>query len=78
MGERTSLIVQGYASESVVDRTNIGGLAAEKYLLSVGLRRDGGRLAWTAAITNNVSTFHNTLDVGAQLNFSYRPGGQAR
>lgn len=75
MGERTRFIVQGYAGESVVDRTNIGGLAAEKYLLSIGLQRDNGRLAWTASITNNVSTFHNTLDVGAQLNFTYRPQG---
>lgn len=76
LGDRTRLIAQGYASESVVDETDVGALAARKFLLSLGLRHDAKRLAWTAAITNNVGSHHNAPDFGLQLNLLYRPRGQ--
>lgn len=71
---RTSLVLQGYASKSVVGDTDIAALAENKYQLSLGFRFHARKLDWTIAVTENVANFHNTPDLGAQLDLAYRPG----
>jgi len=75
LSPRTSIVFQGYTSASVVTGADIPQLADYKYLLSLGFRFHARKLDWTVAVTENVGNFHNTPDIGAQLDFVYRPGG---
>lgn len=75
LSPRTSVLLQGYTSESVVGGSDISALAENKYQLSLGFRFHARKLDWTVAVTENVANFHNTPDIGAQLDFVYRPGG---
>lgn len=72
----TSVIVQGYASESVVQNTQIDELSANKYQLSLGLQSRSKNLLWSLALTENVSNFGNTPDIGAELGLAYMPGAK--
>lgn len=70
---RTSMILQGYASRSVVQDTSIKQLKDDKYLLSLGLQSRQGNFLWSLALTENVKNFENTPDIGAQLGVAYMP-----
>lgn len=72
----TSVILQGYASESVVQDTEIDQLSANKYQLSLGLQSRSKNFLWSLALTENVSNFANTPDIGAQLGLAYMPGAK--
>lgn len=71
--QRTSVILQGYASESVIQNTALEELKEEKYQLSFGVQTRGKNVLWSLAITENVSNFNNTPDIGAQLGIAYMP-----
>jgi hypothetical protein len=73
---RTSVILQGYASESVVQNTSIDELSANKYQLSLGLQSRRKNVLWSLAITENISNFGNTPDIGAQLGLAYMPAAK--
>jgi hypothetical protein len=73
---RTSVILQAYASESVVQNTSIDELSANKYQLSLGMQSRSKNVLWSLAITENVSNFGNTPDIGAQLGLAYMPGAK--
>ena len=72
----TSVILQGYASESVVQDTDIDQLSATKYQLSLGLQSRSKNFLWSLALTENISNFANTPDIGAQLGLAYMPGAK--
>jgi hypothetical protein len=71
--QRTSVILQGYASRSVIQNTQIEELAEEKYQLSLGLQSRGKNILWSFAVTENISNFGNTPDIGVQLGIAYMP-----
>lgn len=69
----TSFIVQGYASRSVVQHSSIHELTDDKFLMSLGLQGRHGSFLWSFAVTENVSNYENTPDVGVQFGLSYTP-----
>ena len=71
--KRTSVILQGYASRSVIQNTDIDELTEEKYQLSLGLQSRRRNVLWSFAVTENISNFGNTPDVGVQLGVAYMP-----
>jgi len=70
---QTSLILQGYASRSVIENTTLEELKEDKFLLSLGLQSRGKNVLWNVAVTENVSNFNNTPDIGVQVGFAYMP-----
>ena len=73
----TTAILQAYASRSTVrDARDLEELPENKYQLSVGLQQRLGDVQWSLAVTENVSNFSNTPDVGAQLGLAYIPIGR--
>lgn len=72
----TSVILQAYASRSVVRNTDIEELSANKYQLSLGVQQRLRHVIWSFAVTENISNFGNTPDVGVQLGIAYLPGAQ--
>lgn len=73
LSQRTSVILQGYASRSVIQNTDIEELTEEKYQLSLGLQSRRRNVLWSFAITENISNFGNTPDVGIQIGIAYMP-----
>lgn len=71
--QRTSIILQGYASKSAVQDTSLEELKEEKYQLSVGVQARGRNVLWNFAITENISNFNNTPDIGLQMGIAYMP-----
>lgn len=69
----TSVILQGYASKSVVQNSTVEELTEEKYQLSVGLQSRRKNVLLSFAVTENISNFSNTPDVGVQLGIAYLP-----
>ena len=69
----TSVIVQGYASESVVQQTTIKDLREDKYQISLGVQSRTPNVLWSLAITENITNFENTPDFGVQLGLAYMP-----
>lgn len=69
----TSLILQGYASRSVVQHSTVEELTDDKFQLSLGVQSRSSNLLWSVAVTENVSNFSNTPDVGVQLGLAYMP-----
>ena len=70
----TSIIIQSYASRSAVRDTTIDELKNNKYQLSLGLQSSFHSWTGTFAVTENISNFNNTPDVGFQLGLSYTGG----
>jgi hypothetical protein len=70
---QTSLILQGYASRSVIEKTTLEELKEDKFLLSLGVQSRGKNVLWNLAVTENVSNFNNTPDIGVQMGFAYMP-----
>ncbi|MBM0103345.1 DUF3187 family protein [Steroidobacter sp. S1-65] len=72
----TTAILQAYASRSTVrDAEDLEELTDNKYQLSVGLQQRVGHVQWSLAVTENISNFSNTPDIGAQLGLAYLPIG---
>lgn len=71
LGPRTSVILQGYASRSVVQDSTLTELTDDKFQLSAGIQSRRRNVLWSFAITENVSNFHNTPDIGLQVGFAY-------
>lgn len=65
---RSNVIVQLYTSPSVVQDSAVDELAADKYLLSLGLQARRGEWFYRFALTENLQNFANTPDIG--LTFS--------
>jgi hypothetical protein len=74
--QRTSAILQGYASRSVIQDTTVEELTHDKYQLSIGLQSRRENFLWSLALTENISNFDNTPDVGFQLGVAYMPKAQ--
>jgi len=70
---RTSFILQGYASRSVIQDSTLDELTDDKFQLSIGVQSRFTNLLWSFAITENISNFENTPDIGAQIGMSYMP-----
>jgi hypothetical protein len=68
-----NLILQGYASRSVIQDATVLELTKNKYQLSFGLQARTSNVLWSLALTENVSNFSNTPDIGAQLGIAYMP-----
>jgi hypothetical protein len=71
--QSTSLILQSYASRSVVQDSTVEELTDDKFQLSLGLQSRGKSVLWSLAVTENISNFGNTPDVGLQLGLAYMP-----
>ena len=69
----TSFILQGYGSRSVIQHSTVDELTKDKFQLSLGLQSRGKNILWSLAITENVTNFENTPDIGAQIGLSYMP-----
>ena len=67
----STVVLQAYASRSTVRDTNLEELRDNKYQASLGLQARTEHFLWSVAITENVSNFNNTPDIGAQLNLTY-------
>jgi hypothetical protein len=74
--QRTSLILQGYASRSVIQDTAVEELTDDKYQLSIGVQSRRESFLWSLALTENISNFENTPDIGFQLGIAYMPKAQ--
>ena len=72
----TSVILQGYASRSVVQNSTVEELTDDKYQLSLGLQSRGRNVLWSIAVTENISNFNNTPDIGLQVGLAYMPGAK--
>ena len=73
----TTAILQAYASRSTVqDAQDLEELTENKYQLSIGLQQRLGHVQWSLAVTENISNFSNTPDIGAQLGLAYLPIGR--
>ena len=72
----TSVILQGYASKSVVHDSTIGELTDDKYEYSLGLQTRTKNVLLSLAFTENVSNLQNTPDIGVQIGFAYMPRAQ--
>jgi hypothetical protein len=70
---RLNFILQAYASRSVIQDSSVDELTENKYQLSLGLQARTRNVLWSLALTENVSNFSNTPDVGAQLGIAYMP-----
>jgi hypothetical protein len=64
---RSNAILQLYTSPSVVHRSTLDELAAEKYLLSLGFQSRRGSWFYRVAVTENLQNISNTPDVGLTL-----------
>jgi len=73
LSSRTSVILQGYASRSVIQNTVLEELREDKYQLSLGVQSRRQNVLWSVAVTENVSNFNNTPDIGVQLGLAYMP-----
>lgn len=75
LSDKTHLILQGYASDSVFSReeTDLPELLDRKFQLSIGVYHRFGRSVISFAITENLQNFDNTPDVGMQLGWAYSP-----
>jgi hypothetical protein len=71
--QRTSAILQAYASRSVIQNSTVEELTDDKYQLSLGLQSRGTNVLWSLAVTENISNFGNTPDIGVQLGLAYVP-----
>lgn len=71
LSSRSSAIVQFYASPSVVQETTADQLSQDKYQLTLGFQTWRGRTAYRLGITENVSNFSNTPDIGVTLQIGY-------
>jgi hypothetical protein len=74
--QRTSAVLQAYASRSVVQDSTVEELTDDKYQLSIGLQARSESFLWSLAFTENVSNFENTPDIGFQLGIAYMPKAQ--
>lgn len=72
----TSLILQGYASRSVIQNSELDELTGDKFQLSLGIQSRGSNLLWSLAITENITNYENTPDVGVQIGLAYMPNAQ--
>lgn len=70
---RTSVILQAYASRSVIQHSTVDELTDNKYQLSLGLQSRTRNVLWSAAFTENISNFSNTPDITLQLGLAYMP-----
>ncbi|HEX7011868.1 MAG TPA: DUF3187 family protein [Steroidobacteraceae bacterium] len=70
---RTSFIIQGYASRSVVQNSTVEELTEDKFQISAGMQSRNKNVLWSLAVTENVSNFENTPDIGVQLGLAYMP-----
>lgn len=68
--QRTNVVLQGYASRSVVQNTTIDELTSTKYQLTLGLVSRRGRHAWRCAVTENIVSFENTPDIGFSFGYA--------
>ena len=73
LSRRTSVILQAYASQSVIQHTTLEELKEEKYQVSLGVQTRGDNVLWSLAVTENVSNFNNTPDIGVQIGIAYMP-----
>jgi hypothetical protein len=75
LSDRTHLVLQGYVSNSVYSHedTDVPELLKTKYQLSLGVYQRFGRGVLSFAITENLSNFNNTPDVGLQLGWAFSP-----
>lgn len=71
--QRTSLILQGYASRSVIQHSTVEELTDDKFQLSLGVQTRRRNVLWRFAVTENVSNFSNTPDIGVQMGVAYMP-----
>ena len=72
----TTAILQAYASESTVQNAQVEELTENKYQLSIGLQQRTKHVLWSFAVTENISNFGNTPDIGVQLGIAYLPGAR--
>jgi hypothetical protein len=70
---RTSVILQGYASRSVVQHSTADELTDNKYQLSLGVQSRGENMLWSCAFTENIVNFNNTPDIALQVGVAYMP-----
>jgi hypothetical protein len=70
---RTSIILQGYVSQSVIQDTTLEELKEEKYQMSLGVQSRSKNILLSLAVTENISNFNNTPDIGVQFGIAYMP-----
>jgi hypothetical protein len=64
---RTNGILQFYASPSIVQDSTVEELKEDKFQLTLGVQSRRGNTVWRFGITENLSNFQNTPDIGVSL-----------
>lgn len=67
---RTNGILQFYVSPSVFEDSTVAELTDEKYQLTLGLQSRRGNTVYRFGITENLSNFNNTPDIGVTLSLA--------
>lgn len=73
VGHRTEILMQANASASTIDADSDGlaALSRPTYQLTLGLRKHAAGATYTVALTENISNFDNSSDIGAHLSLSW-------
>lgn len=70
LSEYTGLVLQLYGSRSTVQETNLAELSADKFQLTLGLQWALGGKVLRFGVTENLSNFNNTPDLGLSVSFA--------
>jgi len=71
LSQHTAMVLQLYGSESAVRETNLDELTADKLQATLGIQWLLERFVLRFGVTENISSFNNTPDVGLSLSFGY-------
>lgn len=63
----SNVVLQLYASPSVIQDTDAEELAEDKYQVTLGFQGRRGGTVWRFGVTENLNSFRNTPDVGLSL-----------
>lgn len=71
LSQHTAMVLQLYGSQSAVRETNLEELTADKWQATLGIQWLLERFVLRFGVTENISSFNNTPDVGLSLSFGY-------
>jgi hypothetical protein len=76
--QHTGFVLQLYGSRSTVQQTNLQELSANKYQATAGVQWNYRGNVLRFGLTENISNYNNTPDVGASLSFGRIFAGRSR
>ena len=74
LDRHTNLVLQGDWGSTLFDGVTDARIADTKSQVSAGVRHGRGRFVYSLAVTENISNFNNSPDIGFHLGLSYALG----